>query len=201
MQNSGRRRGFKSWFVEPYRQVQLGMMFVIVNVLFSILFFVVFGYYLWDVYISLSQYFTLSALEGSQTAGKFMVPAVVGCILIIFFIITTILVSVRYTHRIYGPLISINRYLDSLLTGSTPEPLKLRPSDQLHDLATKLNQIGESILTDGQQSAIMTICNHLDKVVDGSTNEHLELRTPSRLNELVSRINALITHLNEKERG
>ena len=37
MKQSGRRRGFKSWFVEPYRQVKLGLLFIVVNLVFSAL--------------------------------------------------------------------------------------------------------------------------------------------------------------------
>ena len=35
MKQSGRRRGFVSWFVEPYRQVKLGLIFLLLNFVFA----------------------------------------------------------------------------------------------------------------------------------------------------------------------
>lgn len=141
MQNSGRRRGFQSWFVEPYRQIKLGLVFLLLNLFFVLLLFSVLGYYFWDVYRALTVYFYLSPDQGREIFDKLSIPlwSVFG--LLVLFVIATILVSVRYTHRIYGPLVSIHRFLDDLIQGKVSESLSLRESDQLQGLATRLNEV------------------------------------------------------------
>lgn len=145
MSQTGRRRGFRSWFVEPFEQVRLGLMFLVVNIVFGILIFGVFAYFINDIFQSLNQIFQLSSAENIVTFEKFRLPVIVLALLIVSFISTTILVSVKYTHAIYGPLVSIHRFLDDLLSSNKPIPLKLRDGDQLHELADKLNELSEKI--------------------------------------------------------
>ncbi len=145
MSQLGRRKGFRSWFVEPFEQVRLGLMFLIVNIIFGTLIFGLFAYFLNDIFQSLTQIFQLSSAENIVTFEKFRLPILVFALLVVVFISTTILVSVKYTHAIYGPLVSIHRFLDDMLENRTPQPLKLRDGDQLHDLADKLNELACSL--------------------------------------------------------
>jgi len=145
MKQTGRRRGFLSWFVEPYKQVKLGLAFLFINIVFALLIFGVFGYYLYDIFEAISVYFQMSGQESRVTLQKFAVPVAMGGSLILLFVVTTILVSVRYTHRIYGPLVSIHRFVDDLLAGKKPKSIQLRESDQLKDLANKLNALADQI--------------------------------------------------------
>ena len=139
-----RRKGFRSWFVEPYKQIKLGLIFLILNIIFGAIIFGVYGYYIYDIYYAVSSYFQLNADQSSTTLSKFIYPLSIGLVIVVLFIITTILVSVKCTHNIYGPLVSINRCLDQMIEGRTDiEPLKLRPSDELKDVAHKLNVLIE----------------------------------------------------------
>ena len=145
MKTAGRRGGPRSWFVEPYLQVKLGLMFIVVNILFSLAIFGIFGFFLWDIYAALSIIFKLDPEQSAQTAVKFATPALIGGGLIVVFMISTILIAARYTHKIYGPLVSIHRFLDTLLAGEQPTHLHLRESDQLQELAQKLNKLSDQI--------------------------------------------------------
>lgn len=145
MKPSRRRRGFLSWFVEPYRQVKLGLMFLTLNFVFAGLFFLVFGYYFLDVYQTLAEYFRLSEMQSHEVLSKFYPPIIIGAALLLVFISLTILLSVMYTHRIYGPLVSIHRFLDEVLENQRVKPLVLRESDQLQELAEKLNLLAEKL--------------------------------------------------------
>ena len=136
-----KRRGLKSWLIEPYRQVQVGIVLVLLNLFFSVLVLSVFSYYFWDVYNSLSLYFELSKSQENEILSKLLIPIYISFSLVFAFVVLTILVSLKYTHKIYGPLIAINRFLDDLLQEKTPAPLVLRDGDQLHDLAKKLNAL------------------------------------------------------------
>ncbi len=139
----GRRGGVKSMLVEPYLQVKLGLMFILVNMIFSVLILFTTGWYVFDIFGTMTSYFQLTGQDAGSMMGKLQVPLAVVALLVLGFVATTLLFAVSYTHKIYGPLVSINRYLDEIIEGKKPAKLVLREGDQLQDLATKLNIIAE----------------------------------------------------------
>jgi len=139
----GRRGGFGSLLVEPYVQVRLGLMIALLNLIFAVVITLVFGFYLWDVFKAMETYFQLNQTESLLTWSKFVWPLIAGGVLVATFIVMTFFIIVKYTHKIYGPLISIYRFLDDLIEDKNPSPLKLRESDELGDLVERLNKIYE----------------------------------------------------------
>lgn len=143
---SARRKGLKGLIVEPYKQIKIGLIFLLVNLIFAALFLAVFGYYLNDVHSTLVAMTGNDQVQSGIIASKLQTPFIVGGVLMFGFILTTLLVSVRYTHHIYGPLVSIHRYLDDFADGKGQQsPLKLRDGDQLQTLAEKINKAIASI--------------------------------------------------------
>lgn len=189
--SKGRRRGFQGWFVEPYKQVRLGLMFLLVNFCFSIMIIGLFGYYVFDMYDAVSTYFKLSGDESAMAMQKFGVPVAMGGGLMLLFVLTTILVSVRYTHEIYGPLVSIHRYLDDILNGRAPNPIQLRESDQLKDLANKLNSVAERMSVDQRAGPMVSIHRFLDDLNEGKTPQPIKLRDNDHFAELADKLNRL----------
>jgi nitrogen fixation/metabolism regulation signal transduction histidine kinase len=169
--------------------VRLGFMFLLVNFAFATLIVGVFGYYVLDIYDAIVTYFRLSGDESAATMRKFGVPIAIGGALIVLFIVTTILVSVRYTHEIYRPLVSIHRYLDDILNGRTPSPIQLRESDQLKDLANKLNSIAERVATDQRAGPMINVHRFLDEILDGKTPKPIKLRDNDNFFELAEKLN------------
>lgn len=55
------------------------------------------------------------------------------------------LIMVFLTHKVYGPLVSIHRFVKSLRGGDYSARLQLRPSDELQELATDLNDLAETL--------------------------------------------------------
>ena len=191
MKQSGRRRGFVSWFVEPYRQVKLGLIFLLLNFMFAVLTVGIFGYYVWDISQTLAIYFRLSSDQSAEILSKFQTPVYAGCFLMVVFVIGSILVSVRYTHRIYGPLVSIHRFLDEYLEGETVQPLFLRESDQLQELAEKLNQVMYLNPNDRRASNLRPIFRYIDELLEGGNPEPLTLREGDQFHALAERVNRL----------
>jgi len=148
----GRRGGLGSMLVEPYVQVRLGLMIVMLNMVFAVLMACVFGYYIWDVFKAMETYFQLNQAESLVTWSKFAWPLAAGGLLVTVFIGLTFYITIKYTHKIYGPLISVHRFLDVILEGGKPEPLKLRNNDELGGLVEKLNQVYEklSVISQGK---------------------------------------------------
>ena len=185
----GRRRGLISWFVEPYRQVKLGLIFLVLNLIFSLLILSVFGFYFWDVYKALTVYFQLTPDQGAEILSKFKVPVIVAITLIALFILTTILASVRYTHEIYGPLVSIHRHLDDMIAAKVDRPLKLRDSDQLKDLAEKLNKVSDQL--PNAPNDWNAVFGFLDDLAGGKAPQPLQTTGSSEFCQLIEKLNHL----------
>lgn len=199
MVEKGRRRGLVSWFVEPYRQVKLGLMFLVVNLVFACAIIGVFGYYLWDVYQAMVVYFQLSADQGEQIIAKLHIPLMAAVSIIIIFIITTILLSVRYTHAIYGPLVSIHRFLDDMVQGRKVQPLVLRESDQLLELARKLNDLNGLIGAERHPNELQTIKEFLDSALKADAPVMaLDLGQDPLQRDVADKINTLIKMARKK---
>jgi signal transduction histidine kinase len=122
---------------------------------------------------------------------KFAVPLISCASLIVLFVLTTILVSVRFTHQIYGPLVSIHRYLDEVLAGSVPQPIQLRESDQLKDLADKLNSVAERMAVDQRAGTMVAVYRFLDELGEGKKPQPIKLRDNDRMTELVEKLNKI----------
>ena len=191
MKPTGRRRGFKSWFVEPYRQVKLGLLFLVLNLVFAGLMFGVFGYYIYDIYQTLAVYFKLTSDQSAEILLKFQAPVVVGALLIIAFVVISIMVAVRYTHQIYGPLVSIHRFLDEYLEGAVVTPLALRESDQLKELAEKLNHLVSIQPNEKRQPNLRPVYAFLDEILAGKQPAPIRARESDPFYHLIERLNRL----------
>lgn len=180
--------------IEPYKQLRFGLMFLVINLVFSTLVFGVFGYYLWDIYESISVYFQLDNSQSVITLAKIGKPAIIGLVLIVFFIATTLFMSARYTHQIYGPMVSILRFLDDLLEGKVPTPIKLRSSDQLQELVSKLNLLSQRFgdkIEQGEDSSKQKLIDSINNLLEGKKVQELNLPESDRYREIAGKINQL----------
>ncbi|MEY4631851.1 MAG: hypothetical protein RIQ81_1971 [Pseudomonadota bacterium] len=191
----GRRGGIKSLLVEPFEQIKLGLIFLSLNLVFSLVSLSVFTYYLYDIYKAMAVYFKLSESESILTANKFAVPAVVVLVMFAVFVAATLFVSIRYTHAIYGPLVSINRFLDELLAGQPPHVITLRETDQLRDLADKLNRVAERMETGQRSGPLVAIHRFLDDIISGKKPAPLTLREGDSFRELSEKLNKLAAQM------
>ena len=98
---------------------------------------------MWDMFEAIRSYFALSGAESMMSLQKFARPALIIVSLALVFIVLTLYLSARYTHQIYGPMVSIKRFLDQIIAGQDPSPIRLRQNDQLQDLVVRLNKIAE----------------------------------------------------------
>ncbi|MCB9228801.1 MAG: hypothetical protein H6618_04240 [Deltaproteobacteria bacterium] len=189
------RRG--AILIEPYKQLRFGIMFLFINLIFSSLLLGVFLYFLWDIYEALSVYFRLDASQTVITMTKLMQPAAVALLLVILFIGATLAMSARYTHQIYGPMVSVRRFLDELLEGRQPHPIRLRASDQLQDLVIRLNEIPEKLKQKAPQPSPdhTELLRQLDQLIAGEAVAPLALSKDHPLYDIAIRINQLAKKL------
>ena len=66
-------------------------------------------------------------------------------ILLTVFIVSLFYVVFKVTHKYYGPLVSIARFVDGISKGDYSQRLVLRKGDELQQLAKDLNQMAENL--------------------------------------------------------
>lgn len=177
-------------FIEPYRQLRFGIMFLGLNFVFSCAILGVFAYYLLDIYGAIVEYFKLDPLESGMTLSKLGVPFGVAAALILVFIGLTLYFSAYYTHQIYGPLVSIRRFLDQVLRGESPAPIQLRKKDQLHDLVGRLNGLARQL--EQKTDSIESVNQYIESMIHGEEPMALPvLPTTDPLHTVVAQLERL----------
>ena len=142
-----RRGGFISLIVEPYRQIKLSAMILGLNLLFGIALGFAVYFYIADIHGAVSGFCQLNAVESDETWAKFLKPILVILSIVLVFFVLSFVIIIVYTHQIYGPLVSIHRYLDNVAMAKKTQPLSIRSSDQLVHLSEKLAVLGSYLLS------------------------------------------------------
>ncbi len=59
------------------------------------------------------------------------------------FLGSSLLTSIILTHRFYGPLVSVKKFVSELQVGNYKARCIIRESDDIHDLVFELNKLAE----------------------------------------------------------
>ena len=183
------RRG--AVLIEPFKQLKFGLMFLLLNFVFAALVLTIFGYYLWDIYQALIRYFQLDEAQSLVTMDKLEAPFMAAILLLVLFILTTLLFSVHYTHRIYGPLVSIRRFLDQMLRGENPEPMQIRSRDQLQDLVGRLNAVAQQQAKFQKMGSIAAVNQYIEALIQETPPQTLQVAKSDPLHEVVVQLERL----------
>lgn len=143
----GRRLSITAHLVEPFKQVRFGLYVIGVFLLFLVILAAVLIWAFREQYLQVMDWFSIAQEAApdlmlndvSQKAGW-----IVGGVLLLF-MITMLNVIVRRTHRMYGPMISINRFIEELRRGNYSARLKTREKDDFQDLVLRLNTLAQAL--------------------------------------------------------
>lgn len=133
-------RSLRNFFIEPFAQVRMGAYILSVSLLFIVLITLLVAK------AFLAQYEVL--LQVDQTAGweklleeTFNRGSTELAVVLILYIAVLFTMVVRMTHRVYGPVVSINRFLDQMIQGQYDKRCTVRKDDDLKQLVHKLNEL------------------------------------------------------------
>lgn len=142
------RRNLRSLIIEPFKQVKFGLYVIGVSVAFVIVCGVMFVAAFTDQYQHVMDIFNVvdpSLKWELVTNDIFYTNAIRIGLMFALYIAVLFTVVFRLTHRYYGPLVSIERFLDQFAAGHYHLRAKIRDKDELHDLVAKLNHVAEEI--------------------------------------------------------
>jgi signal transduction histidine kinase len=144
-EDGANRRSVKNILVNPRRQLKFSLALVVGCSLSVILFLMVVVFQVKQTITTLGLAYRLDAdvVGAIQSA---LTSAVYVSMLLAFGVTgLAFVIGIRLSHRIYGPIVAINRYIDSLTEGNYKARLTLRKDDDLTEIRDSLNKLAESL--------------------------------------------------------
>lgn len=143
-----RARNLKSIWIEPFKQIKFGLYMIGI----SLFFIATSGYLFWhafdDQYQQLISIFNVvdpNELWELRLNDVFKINAIRIAIFFALFFVGIFYIVFFLTHRYYGPLVSIERFLDHMIAGKYESRVSIRSKDELQSLVAKLNQLAENL--------------------------------------------------------
>ena len=146
--NARPRRNLKSTLIEPFKQVKIGLYVIGISLAFVVASGAMFFYAFTEQYEHVMGIFNVvdPTLRWELVTNDVFYDNAIR-IGVLFLIYISVLFSVVFslTHRYYGPLVSVERFIDQMTRGDYAKRLKIRDKDELQDLVHKLNHMAEAL--------------------------------------------------------
>lgn len=142
------RRNLKSTVIEPFKQIKFGLYVIGISVAFVGVCAFMFVSAFTEQYQHVMGIFNVvdpNLKWELVTNDVFRTNAIKISILFAVFIAVLFFVVFKLTHRYYGPLVSIERFVDQFARGDYSKRAKIREKDELHGLVEKLNHMADQI--------------------------------------------------------
>lgn len=142
------RRNLRFILIEPFKQIKLGLYVVAMTMAFVTVAGIMFVAAFTEQYTHVMNIFQVvdpNLRWELVTNDVFYTNAIRLGVLFVTFIGLMMAVIFKMTHRVYGPLVSIDRFLGQISEGQYGRRVHLRAKDDLQKLAAKLNEMAEAL--------------------------------------------------------
>lgn len=142
MDHSRPNRTLRATLIEPFKQISMGIYLTGMTLTFIAALLALVLRFFWEQYEQLMRLFEISdpATKWELVLNDVFYSniTIIGftCLGFVLLLMATV---VRVTHRYYGPIVSINRFLDGIIEGDYSHRVSIRKGDELQDLVIKLN--------------------------------------------------------------
>lgn len=146
----GDRKGrtFSSMVIEPFKQMKFGIYIIAISVAFTAAAGALFMFAFNEQYQQVMSIFSVvdPNLQWELVANDVFEKNAWRLAALLFgFIAVLMIVVFKMTHKYYGPLVSVERFVDEITKGEYYSRVSIRTSDELQDLAAKLNNMAQSL--------------------------------------------------------
>lgn len=141
-------RSWKTILVEPFKQMRIGAYVIGLTLIFTLSLVAIVANTFWSQY---QQVMELFAIADPRTQWELVLNDIflrnVGLVILLAtaFVTAMTYFIFKITHRYYGPLVSIERFVDQVSVGDYTARVIIRKGDELQSLVKRLNQMAESI--------------------------------------------------------
>ena len=140
-----RRRKLKNLWINPKFQGKFTLYFIVSGLfIFGFMFYIIF-----DVLVTIREFMSQAQFNDAKLLSlitdSFQTVSVMTLLAFLAFACLAILYSVTVTHRVAGPMVAINKFIDDLIAGNYERELILRKYDELTEIADKLNELKDKL--------------------------------------------------------
>jgi HAMP domain-containing protein len=142
------KREIRSTLIEPFSQIKFGIYVISASVIFVILVAIMFLVAFYEQYQHLMAIFNITEVKDQMelvTNSIFYHNAIKIGALLIGYVIGMFVLVFRLTHRYYGPLVSIERFVEEIAQGKYGHKVKIRQKDELQRLTGRLNDMSDAL--------------------------------------------------------
>ncbi len=142
------RRTLKSTIIEPFKQIKIGLYVIGICITFLLVIGSLFLKAFTQQYAHVMEIFDVVDSSGKWDLvlnDVFYSNAIMIGIVFILFIAIIFIVVFKMTHKIYGPLVSIERFITDITNGHYEKRVSIRAGDELKRLVSKLNIMAEEL--------------------------------------------------------
>jgi nitrogen fixation/metabolism regulation signal transduction histidine kinase len=140
-----KRRTFTAYFVEPFKQIRFGLHVVAVCLSFVVLLGWLYARAFSQQYQQVIDIFAVVDTAELVSNDIFIRNAIIIGATLLALVLSTIFVVVRRTHKMYGPMVSIHRFVAEMRRGNYAVRIAIRESDDFQLLVEELNQLAETL--------------------------------------------------------
>lgn len=140
-----KRRSIRAYLVEPFKQIRFGLHVVFVSLSFAGIFAYLFLDAFREQYEQVFALFEVADKTDVLQNDIFFKNRAKIVIALVAFVAITLLVVVRRTHRMYGPMISMMRFVAELKRGNYAVRINIRERDDFQNFVGELNALAEQL--------------------------------------------------------
>lgn len=141
-------RTLRSTLVEPFKQIKIGLYVMGITLTFLVAAVYLFVAAFMQQYEHVMELFNVVD-PGTQwelvTNDVFIENAVKIGVLFVSYLVILFMVVFKTTHKVYGPLVGIERFVDQIARGEYGNRVVIRRRDELQRLADRLNKMAETL--------------------------------------------------------
>ncbi len=141
-------RSLRSTLVEPFKQVKLGLYILALSTGFMFIFGALIADGLQAQYAQVIEIFSIVSPESQrELIQNDIVTGIVIKLAVASIVYMSLLFTIIFsvTHRFYGPMVSIERFVDSIIEGNYEHRIAVRKRDELNRIVAKLNLMAETL--------------------------------------------------------
>lgn len=140
-----KRRTFIAYFVEPFKQIRFGLHVVSVCLAFVFLLGWLYASAFREQYQQVIDIFAVVETAELVQNEIFIKNAILIGAALTGLVLSTIFVVVRRTHKMYGPMVSIMRFVQEIRRGNYAVRIAVRENDDFQGLVSELNLLAEAL--------------------------------------------------------
>ena len=142
------KRTLATTIIEPFKQIKLGIYVLAISVVFLVFAGLFFYQAFAEQYKNVMEIFGVvdqSTQLELITNDIFIDNGIKLAVLFVSYLCALFFIIFKTTHKYYGPLVSIERFVTQITSGDYRKRVKIRKGDELGRLVQKLNDMAQQL--------------------------------------------------------